>query len=201
MPKTVSLILILLLALYSDSSAQLAFGMELGIDQIDRIAQRNTNGVNTNARPTQAWPLSLRVEYGGSGPRLGVAASLVNPGLEFADPQLTVQLRPAYRVATIAPEISTRLARLYNTGMVRGHLSVPIERWSFPGLVDEPRWRAGVAAGVALELPISGVVSARVSGSVGRMLKNPLTQTEITEDFSLTDVWRGSLRLGLRWQP
>lgn len=201
MQKLVSILLTLLLFQNSELSAQLAFGMELGIDQIDRIAARNSNGVNTDARPTQTWPLSLRAEYGGSGPRLGIAASLVNPGLEFTDAALTVQVRPAYRVATLAPEISTRLARLHGAGMVRAHLSIPIERWSFPGLADEPRWRAGVAAGVAVELPVLVGIAARVSGSVGRMLKNPLTRTEITEDFSLTDVWRGSLRLGLRWQP
>lgn len=189
------------MALAPAAAAQWAAGLEAGADRIVRMIEPRPGSESVPGRAALAWPLAARIERGGEGWRVGATASVVNPALELEGPTVSVQLRPAFRIITIAPEVSARLARLPHGGTVRLHLGLPLERWAFTGYADPPRWRVGVAASAALELPLVGALAARVGVGAGTLLRNPLTETELTEEYTTTAVWRRSLRVGMLWRP
>lgn len=183
------------------AAAQWRLGLEAGVERVGRFAvPSEEREVDLRARPGMTWPLSLRLEHGGAGSRLAVVASRVNPGLELDDGGFGVLIRPGFRTVTVAPELSLPLKQLAGEAALRIHLAVPLERWSFPGLADDPRWRVGAAAGVTLEAPVSESLRLRFGGQLGRLFGNPLENTEMSEDYSPTVMWRRSVRAGLVWE-
>lgn len=201
MPRRPSLLLWILCLMAQPASAQWRLGLEAGVERVPRFAvPAEEREVDLRARPGMTWPLSLRLERGGEGARLALVASRVNPGLELDDGGFGVLIRPGFRTVTVAPEVSVPLARLSGEAALRVHLAVPLERWSFPGLADDPRWRAGAAVGATLEAPVSESLRLRFGGQLGRLFGNPLENTEMTEDYAPTVMWRRSVRAGLTWQ-
>jgi hypothetical protein len=198
MPSRSALLLSAIALLAQPVSAQWRAGLEAGVERVPRFAvPSEEQEVARQARPGMTWPLSLRLERGGEGARLALVASRVNPGLELDDGELAVLIRPGFRIVTVAPELSLPLARLSGDAALRWHLAIPLERWSFPGLADDPRWRAGAAVGATLEVPVSSSLALRVGGQLGRLFGNPLEDSEMTEDYTPTAMWRRSARVGL----
>lgn len=182
-------------------AAQWSVGLEAGVDRVPRFAiPTDTDAENLRARPSMTWPLSFRLERGGAGLRLALSASRVDAGLELDDGEFGVVVRPGFRILTITPEASHRLASLAGGGLLRMHLALPVERWSFPGLADDPRWRLGAAAGLAGDFPMSRSISVRMSGQLGRTLGNPLEDSEMSEEYEPTTMWRRSARVGVMWR-
>ncbi len=183
------------------AAAQWSVGLEAGVDRVPRFATpTDTDAENLRARPSMTWPLSLRLERGGEGPRLALSASRVEAGLELDDGEFGVVVRPGFRILTITPEASHRLTRLAGGGLLRVHLALPLERWSFPGLAEDPRWHLGAAAGVAGEFPLTGSFALRVAGHMGRVFGSPLEDSEMSEEYEPTTMWRRSARVGVVWK-
>lgn len=191
----------LLLLLAGPVAAQWSVGLEAGMDRVPRFANPiDADAEGLRARPSMTWPVSLRLERGGAGLRLAVSASRVNAGLELDDGEFGVVVRPGFRILTVTPEISHRVARLSGGGSLRAHLALPAERWSFPGLSEDPRWRLGAAAGLAGEFPMTRAVFLRLSGQLGRVFGNPLDGSEMSEEYEPTAMWRRSARVGVMWK-
>jgi hypothetical protein len=203
MHRLVSLLALCGLLSPAPVGAQWRLGLELGAEQVGRfIRSTQTDAVaGPDGRPTQGWPLALRVERGGAGLRLGLSVARTTPGLELFGSELTVAIRPGFEVLTVAPELSGRLARLHGGGQIRAGLAVPLERWSFPTYADPPRWRAGLAAGGAVDFPLSARLSGRIGASLGTVFRNPLNGTELIVGYDTTALWRRSLRIGVQWRP
>ena len=183
--------------------AQWRFGLELGVEQVGRFI-RSTQaeaGAGPDGRPTQGWPLALRLERGGGGLRLGLTVARTTPGLELFGSELTVAIRPGFEVLTVAPELSGRLARLRGGGQLRAGLALPLERWSFPTFADPPRWRAGASMGISAEFPLTGRLAGRIAASLGTVFRHPLKGTDVTDGYETTALWRRSLRIGVQWRP
>ncbi|MFN2317201.1 MAG: hypothetical protein ABR551_04585 [Gemmatimonadales bacterium] len=192
----------LLLLMTGSAAAQWSVGLEAGVERIPRFATPlEADTENLQARPSMTWPVSLRLERGGPGLRLALSANRVNAGLELDDGEFGVVVRPGFRILTLTPEVSHRLAHLSGGGSVRVHFAIPLERWSFPDLADDPRWRLGAAAGLAGEFPMSRTTSMRVSGQLGRVFGNPLDDSEMSEEYEPTTMWRRSARVGVMWRP
>jgi len=183
----------------SPAAAQWRIGLDLGVDRIPVMARdaEDPDGP-LRMRPTQTWPLVASVHRGGERLRAGLSVQRVAPGLELDGLDLTVALRPAFQVLTITPELSGRLARLAGNGALRGHLGVPIERWSFGSAVDPARWRAGLSTGAAVELPLGERYTARIATAIGVVFRNPLVATEMGDGYNPTRMWRRSLRIGVQ---
>lgn len=196
------LVLALVTSLPAGSAAQWRVGLELGVERIPVMA-RDTEDPDEiiRMRPTAGWPVALRVSRGGDRLRAGFSIQRSAPGFEIDGPGLTVAMRPAFRVLSLTPELSGRLARVGIHGALRAHLGAPVERWSFVGATDPARWRAGVSTGLTLELPVGTTTSARLGGTVGTVFRNPLAATEMGDGYNPTRVWRRSLRIGVekRW--
>lgn len=191
----------LLLLMAGPAAAQWSVGLEAGVDRVPRFANPvDTDADDLRARPGMTWPVSLRLERGGAGLRLALSASRVNAGLELDDGEFGVVVRPGFRILTVTPEISHHVAHLSGGGSLRAHFALPLERWSFPGLADDPRWRFGAAAGLAGAFPMTRTVSVRVSGQLGRVLGNPLDDSEMSEEYEPTTMWRRSARVGVVWR-
>ncbi len=183
--------------------AQWRLGIELGVEQVGKFI-RSTQAEATagpDGRPTQGWPLALRLERGGAGLRLGLSVARITPGLELFGSELTVAIRPGFEVLTVAPELSGRLARLHGGGQFRAGLALPLERWSFPTYADPPRWRAGASLGMSAEFPITGRLAGRIAASLGTVFRNPLKDTDVMDGYETTALWRRSLRIGVQWRP
>lgn len=200
--------LVLLLALWGlcappPLGAQWRLGLELGVEGVGRFIRstRTEAEAGPDGRPTQGWPLALRVERGGAGLRLGLSAARIAPGLELFGSELTVAIRPGFEVLTVAPELSGRLARLHGGGQLRAALALPIERWSFPTYADPPRWRAGASIAMAVEFPLTGRLAGRMAASLGTVFRHPLEGTDVTDGYETTALWRRSLRIGVQWRP
>jgi hypothetical protein len=190
-----------LLLMAEPAAAQWSVGLEAGVDRVPRFANpTDPDAEGLRARPSMTWPVSLRVERGTEGPRLALSASRVDAGLELDDGEFGIVVRPGFRILTISPEASHRLAGLSRGGSLRGHLALPLERWSFPGLTDDPRWRFGVAAGLAGEFPLTPSFALRVAGQLGRVFGNPLDDSEMSEGYEPTTMWRRSARVGVVWK-
>lgn len=201
MPRRLLSATSLLVLMAQPAAGQWSVGLEAGVDRVPRFADPIDADVEAlRARPGMTWPVSLRFERGGAGLRLALSASRVNAGLELDDGEFGVVVRPGFRILTVTPEISHRVARLSGGGSLRAHLALPAERWSFPALDDEPRWRLGAAAGVAGEFPMTRSVAVRVSGQLGRVFGNPLDDSEMTEEYAPTTMWRRSARVGVMWR-
>ncbi|HUG27899.1 MAG TPA: hypothetical protein VMK53_06340 [Gemmatimonadales bacterium] len=191
----------LMMLMTGSAAAQWSVGLEAGVDRVPRFAiPTDTETEGLRARPSMTWPLSLRLERGGEGPRLALSASRVDAGLELDDGEFGVVVRPGFRILTITPEASHRLASLAGGGSLRAHLALPLERWSFPGLADDPRWRLSTAAGLAGEFPMTRSLSVRISGQLGRAFGNPLDDSEMSEEYQPTTMWRRSARVGVVWK-
>ncbi len=191
-----------LLLMTEPAAAQWSVGLEAGMDRVPRFAiPADTDAEGLRARPSMTWPFSVRLERGGPGFRLALSASRVNAGLELDDGEFAVVVRPGFRILTLTPEASHRVARLAGGGSLRAHLALPLERWSFPGLADDPRWRLGAAAGLSGEFGMTRSVSLRVSGQLGRVFGNPLDDSEMSEEYEPTTMWRRSARVGVVWKP
>jgi hypothetical protein len=193
--------LYILFLMAEPAAAQWSVGLEAGAERVPRIANpTDTDAENLRARPSMTWPVSFRLERGGDGRRVAFSTSRVDAGLELDDGEFGVVVRPGFRILTISPEASHRLASLAGGGLLRGHLALPLERWSFPGLADDPRWRFGLAAGLAGEFPLTRSFALRVVGQVGRVFGNPLDDSEISEEYEPTTMWRRSARVGVVWK-
>lgn len=200
MHRSLLSIICLLLLMSRPAPAQWSAGLEAGVDRVPRFANPiDADAEGLRARPGMTWPVSLRLERGGAGLRLALSASRVNAGLELDDGEFGVVVRPGFRILTVTPEVSHRVARLSGGGSLRAHLAVPVEQWSFPGLADDPRWRLGAAAGLAGEFPMTRSVSVRVAGQLGRVFGNPLDDSEMSEEYEPTTMWRRSARVGVVW--
>lgn len=187
-----------LLSLPPCAAAQWGIGLELAVERVPLLARDAEDPDEIlRMRPTQMWPLGLRVGRGGDGIRVSLGAQRISSGIEIDGPELTVALRPAFRVLSLSPEVSGRLARLAQHGALRAHVGVPVERWSFVGVTDPPRWRAGLSTGLTLELPLGTTTMARVGGSIGTIFRNPIEATEMADGYNLTRMWRRSLRIGM----
>ena len=190
-----------LLLMAEPAEAQWSVGLEAGVDRVPRFATpADADADNLRARPSMTWPLSLRLERGGEGLRVALSASRVDAGLELDDGEFGVVVRPGFRILTLTPEASHRLASLAGGGLLRAHLALPLERWSFPGLADDPRWQLGAAAGLSGEFPMTRSVSVRMSGQLGRVFGNPLDDSEMSEEYEPTAMWRRSARVGVVWK-
>lgn len=191
----------LLLLLVGPVMAQWSVGLEAGMDRVPQFANpTETDSESLRARPSMTWPIALRLERGGNGLRVALSAHRADAGLELDDGEFGVVVRPGFRILTVTPEISRRVARLSGGGSFRAHLALPAERWSFPALEDEPRWRVGMAAGLAGEFPLTGAVFLRLSGQLGRVFGNPLEGSEVSEEYAPTTMWRRSARVGVVWR-
>lgn len=180
--------------------AQWTVALEAGVERVPRFARpADDEGDNLLARPTMTWPLSLRLGYGGQGPRVALSASRVDAGLELDDGDFGVVIRDGFRILTLTPELSLPLRRLAGGAELRGSIAFPAERWSFPDLADEPRWRLGVAAGLAAEFPMTEGTRLRLAGQLGRIFGNPLSNSEVTDEYLPTVMWRRALRVGVVW--
>lgn len=182
-------------------AAQWRIGVDFRVEQVGRFVRSapNQGEEGPDGRPTQAWPLALRLERGGDGLRAALAVSRVATGLELFGSDLTVALRPGFEVLTVTPEVSGRLSRLDGNGQLRAGLALPLERWSFPTYADPPRWRAGLAADLTAEWPISSRFNGRIGASLGTVFRHPLADTELIEDYQATRMWRRALHVGVAW--
>ncbi len=183
-------------------TAQWRAGLEFGVERFGSWVQSRGEGGETgpSGRPTTTWPLTLRLEHGGAGVRLGVSANRTEPGLELFSNDLRVAVHPAFRIWAIAPDVSIRMAGLGNGGQLRVGIAAPVERWSFPVSADLPRWRLGAAGSVIAEFPMGPRMTARISGSAETLFRHPLTDTEQIEDYRPDSLWRRSLRMGVHWR-
>lgn len=183
--------------------AQWRLGLELGVEQVGRFIRASPTEAEAgpDGRPTQGWPLALRLERGGGGLRLGLTLARITPGLELFGSELTVAIRPGFEVLTVAPELSGHLARLHGGGQFRVALALPLERWSFPTYADPPRWRVGASIGMAAEFPVTGRLAGRIAASLGTVFQHPLEGTDVTDGYETIALWRRSLRIGVQWRP
>ncbi len=183
--------------------AQWRLGLELGVEQVGRFIRATPTEAEAgpDGRPTQGWPLALRLERGGVGFRLGLTVARITPGLELFGSELTVAIRPGFEVLTLAPEVSGRLARLRGGGQLRAGLALPLERWAFPTYADPARWRAGASMAMSAEFPLTGRLAGRIAASLGTVFQNPLKDTDVTEGYETTALWRRSLWIGVQWRP
>lgn len=195
----VLLTLALCLAGASPARAQWHVGAGTGVQGFGRwiVTSPDQPGGGPEGRPTGSWPVHADLQYGGDRHRVGVAIRHSRPGLELFDADLRIALRPAFDVLTLAPEVSTRLLRFSQGGQLRLGIGLPIERWSFPGSADTPRWRAGAEGTLTIELPVTARVSARVAAATGRMFRHPFANTDQAEDYIPTGTWRRALRFGV----
>lgn len=201
MPRRAFCLLPLLAVAAPDAQAQWTVGLTAGVERVSGFAESlDPEQAGLRVRPTMAWPLSLRVVRGGNGVRVGLRASRVGSGLELDDGSLAVALRPAFRTLTLAPEASVPVAALHGGGQLRLAAALPFERWSFPTVDETARWKAGVAAGIEVELPLRPSLSFQVSAEVGRLFGSPIAETEMTQEYLPAPLWRRSLRAGLGWR-
>lgn len=178
--------------------AQWRIGLDLGVEQVGRFARSTPDTEEGPAgRPTQGWPLALRLERGGEGLRAALSIQRIAAGLELYGPDLTVALRPGFKILTVTPELNRRLLRMHGNGQLRLSVAAPIERWSFPTYADPPKWRVGLAAGLTAEWPIAARFSARIGAGLGTVFSHPLADTEVNEEYDLDRVWRRTVRVGV----
>jgi len=193
---------VLMLSAAGTAGAQWQVGAGIAIQSFGRwvVSPPDRLGGGPDGRPTTTWPLIVEVQHGGAGGRVGIAVSRSRPGLEIFDTELRIALRPAFEVIGIVPQVSIPVVQLEHGGAVRAGIGAPLERWTFPGSADPPRWRVGALAMLSAELPISTRMAGRVSVSAGTLLSHPLKATDALEDYLPTHTWRRALGVGMMWR-
>jgi len=184
------------------AEAQWQLGIGVGIEGHGRWVESSPSAVSggPDGRPTTTWPLEIDLSRGGSGRRIGIRLSRSRPGLELYDATLRVALQPAFQVTRIAPESSVPAHRFSRGGQLRFGIGLPVEQWSFPDSADPPRWRVGGTVTVAIELPMSSRMTARIYGSAGTLFSHPFAGTEPIDDYIPTRTWRRALGIGVGWR-
>ncbi len=156
-------------------------------------------------RPTM---LGLGIGYGGDALRLEATARIGEPGLAVrgtelpdgvGDEGLLLVIENAFRVKAFSAGASARLGHLRGGPVLRASAAALVERWTAP---DTPaRTIAGGQAGLAMEVALTGSLTARAEGSLGLTPASPFRQEDLPEGFRQSRTWRRTLGVGVSWRP
>lgn len=160
----------------------------------------------TPHRPTM---VGLAASWGRESLRFEGAARYGEPGLALrgvpqagvdgTGQQLVLVAENAFHLGSFFAGVSARLGRLRGGPTLRASLAFTLERWSAP---DTPtRSIAGGQAGLAMEVALTGSLTARLTGEVGLTPASPFRAEELPEGFEPERTWRRSLNVGVAWRP
>jgi len=187
----------------------LSFGISIGTSTFSSAARgTGDNGEELLFIPYRPTMLGLRVGYGGDALRLEASAATGEPGLAVRGAELPGEIDGAglllvsentYRIRALSAGASVRLLRLRGGPALRGVADATMERWTSPE--SPPRTVAGGEAGLAVEVALTGSLSARVDGMLGYTPASPFREEDLPAGFLQRAPWRRSLGVGLQWRP
>jgi len=186
----------------------LSFGVSIGTSVFSGAANgTGDRGEQLLFIPYRPTMFGVTIGCGGGALRLEFTAAVGEPGLairgagvpeEAGNEGLLLVIENAFRVRALSGGASTRLGRLRGGPLLRGVAAVLVERWTSP---DTPaRTVAGGQAGFAMEVELSGSLTARAEGTVGFTPASPFRQEDLPSGFQQRGTWRRSLGVGVSWK-
>jgi len=198
------------LALPGSLAGQLSLGLSVGTASFSGAARAGGNPEEVvRFLPYRPTSFGLLVGWGHEALRLEGSARYGEPGLALRGVTLSDAVQSpgsvlivsenAFRLVSFAGGASLRLLRLREGPVVRAGAALVLERWSSPG--SEPRTLAGAQGSLALELALTGALSARGEAELGFTPASPFRAGDLPDGFTPRSTWRRSLAIALVWWP
>jgi hypothetical protein len=192
-----SLLLVLFIAGAShEAPAQWAVTAEIGAARFWG-ASAETGGSGPSFRPYRPTVLGVGLEH--QGVRLGWAVRLQYAGASLAleGKDAIAAVKGALDFYGVSPELTLRLTTL--RGGLRLQLSGGplLEFWELG--VDVSHVLLGGQAGVALDLPLSARVTARLRAS-GAVTPSPFDREDLEPGYEPKVLWRRGLSVGVQYR-
>ena len=195
------------LALPGSSAGQLSVGLSVGTATFSGAARDGSEEVRfLPYRPTS---FGLLAGWGREGLRLEGSVRYGEPGLALrgvpiADAEespggVLIVSENALRLASFTGGASLRLLRLRGGPLVRAGAALVLERWSSPG--STVRTVAGVQGSLAMEVALTGALSARADAELGFTPASPFRAGDLPAGFTPRSTWRRGLAVAVVWWP
>lgn len=209
MPRTPWWLVACGLALPGSLAGQLSVGLSVGTASFSGASRADGSSEEVRFLPYRPTSFGLLVGWGREAVRLEGSARYGEPGLALRGVPLTdAEVPPAgvlivsenaFRLASFTGGASLRLVRLRGGPVIRAGTALLLERWSSPG--SAARTVAGAQVGLAMEVALTGGLSARADAELGFTPGSPFRAGDLPEGFTPRSTWRRSLAVAVVWWP
>lgn len=186
-----------LLALPPAAPGQWRVGVDAGIASFVGTS-RDTAGITQNGRYRPLVPavFGVRIERRAGTVTVGLGVMYATPALALQTDGPSAFVPGSMLHVQAAPEIAATVLTL-GTGAALGvHAGPLVEVWTVEN--EDPRWRVGGQAGLALECPLAARLAAAVTARLG-VTPSIFEPGELPPEFERRASWRTSVALGVRY--
>jgi hypothetical protein len=175
---------------------QWSAAVQVGADRFWGGSDDNTQE-HRGFRPYRPTTFGAGIQRQGAKFGIGLRVGYSEAGLALEGSGAAVSAEGVFRIFSLMPAITYRLATLGTRNALFVEAGPLLERWD---IIDEgARTRIGGQAGLDLVVPLGGKIDATVSAGLA-LISSPFQAGELLPEYELRSLWRRRFAGGLQYR-